>query len=79
MTREKFMCQCFICGGDFQCGPHIYRGRRIARYDIDVCDGCYNSNWDGWNQRAEKKLIAHLEEKGIPIPKRNAQGWLPRE
>lgn len=57
---------------------HIYNGKRIPSYDIMVCRICYDSNWDGWAQHKEK-LVAHLKEKGLPIPKDNEKGWLPRE
>jgi hypothetical protein len=79
MSKEKSMCQCFMCDRDFQWGPHIYEGRRIPKYDIDVCNTCYQANWDGWAPHLEKKLIRYLKEKGLPIPERNAKGWLPRE
>jgi hypothetical protein len=79
MSKEKFMCQCFICGGDFQFGPHRYEGRKIPRYNINVCNNCYEANWDGWAPHYEKKLVAHLRKEDLPIPERNAEGWLPRD
>ena len=27
----------------------------------------------------EERLIAHLQQKGLPIPERNTKGRLPRE
>lgn len=79
MYKEKFMYDCGICGLEFQFGPHIYNGKHIASYQLTVCKGCWDGNWDGWGNTAEEKLIAHLKEKGISIPKRNEKGWLPRE
>ena len=79
MAKEKFMNQCFMCGRDFQFGPHIYRGKGIPRYNISVCDTCYEGNWDGWAPECEKKLVEHLEKDGLPIPERNEKGWLPRD
>jgi hypothetical protein len=59
-------------------GPHIYEGKHIAIYELDVCKSCYDSNWDGWAPHHEEKLIGHLQAKGIPIPDRNDKGWYPR-
>jgi hypothetical protein len=75
----KIMYPCFMCGHSFQFGPHRYDGHHIARYKISVCSGCWAGNWDGWAPHYEAKLLAHLEEQGLPIPDRNAKGWLPRE
>ncbi|MDO8734798.1 MAG: hypothetical protein Q7K21_06535 [Elusimicrobiota bacterium] len=79
MKSEKFMYQCFMCGRKYQFGPHKYDGKHIPQYKIDVCLSCYKNNWDGWAPHYEKKLISHLEEKRLPIPKRNKEGWFPRE
>lgn len=59
-------------------GRHIYDGKRIAKYKLDVCKTCYEANWDGWAPEFESKLLAHLESNGIPIPKRNENGLYPR-
>lgn len=79
MTAEKIMCSCSLCGRQFQFGPHRYDGKHIPRYQITVCMSCWDGNWDGWAPHLEERLIAHLQQKGIPIPERNAKGWLPRE
>jgi len=79
MERDKFMYQCFICGGEFQFGPHKYKGKNIPRYKISVCDVCYNANWDGWAPEYENKLIEHLKKENLPIPERNEKGWFPRD
>jgi hypothetical protein len=79
MQKEKFMCNCGICGSVFQFGPHIYNGKHIAGYQLTVCNSCWQGNWDGWNPTSEKTLIAHLNSKGIPLPQRNAKDRLPRE
>ena len=72
------MVPCFFCGTSFQMSHHIYRGKHIRRYGIDVCEGCYAGNWDGWAPHFEAKLRAHLERHRLPIPDRNEKGWLPR-
>jgi hypothetical protein len=79
MSEFKFMVRCFMCGSEFQMGPHRYDGKHIPRYKIDVCRACYDGNWDGWAPHCEERLIEHLEKEGISIPKRNKRGWIPRD
>jgi hypothetical protein len=69
---------CFTCGGSFCFGPHIYEGHHIDAYKINVYSVCWNGNWDGWVPRYERKILAHLAENGLPVPARNAAGYLPR-
>ena len=76
---EQFMVPCFFCGRQFQFGPHAYRGQHISRYQVTACEGCYAGNWDGWAPHFEARLVPHLRDKGLPIPPRNAKGWLPRD
>jgi hypothetical protein len=77
---KRFTLNCFACGEEFQMGLHsVYEGKFVQRYDITVCDSCYKGNWDGWHPKLEQSLIDHLEERGLPIPERNEQGWLPRD
>lgn len=73
------MYPCFTCGMSFQFGPHRYAGRHIRAYRINVCQPCYSGNWDGWSPAYEAKLLAHLAEKGLPVPPRNGEGYLPRD
>lgn len=73
------MVPCFFCDTSFQTSDHIYRGKHIAQYQIDVCEGCYTGNWDGWAPHFEGRLVSHLKEKGLPIPDRNEKEWLPRD
>jgi len=79
MSEDKIMYQCFFCNSKYQMGPHLYDGKYISRYKIGVCMNCYRGNWDGWAPHYETKLIAHLHDKGLPIPERNEKGWLPRD
>lgn len=78
MVEHKAMMRCFICDSEYQFGPHLYKGKYISRYKINVCKICYQGNWDGWGPDCEDRLIAHLKKEGIPIPERNTEGWLPR-
>ncbi len=79
MDKEKIMISCDICGASFQYGPHIYNGKQIKSYQLTVCKNCWDGNWDGWGPGTEQNLISHLQDKGIPVPNRNKNGWLPRE
>jgi hypothetical protein len=79
MAQPRITVRCFMCGSDFQMGPHRYEGQHIPRYNIDVCGICYKTNWDGWGPYCEERLIEHLKQQDIPIPRRNKKGWLPRD
>ncbi len=72
------MCICQMCSSSYQMGRHIYDGKHIARYNLDVCKTCYDGNWDGWAPHYEEKLLAHLKEQNISVPERNEKGWYPR-
>jgi hypothetical protein len=74
----KNICACQMCGSKYQMGPQIYEGKHIVAYDLDVCQSCYDGNWDGWAPHYEGKLLAHLREKSMPVPERNEKGWFPR-
>jgi hypothetical protein len=71
------MIPCFVCSNDFQFSDHLYAGRHIDAYNINVCDGCCATNLDGWGPYAEKRLLAHLNAEGLPVPERNEKDWLP--
>jgi hypothetical protein len=79
MGQDKVMYPCFMCAQRFQMSDHEYDGRFIASYRIVVCQSCWDSNWEGWASHHEQRLVAHLDALGLPIPKHNAKGWLPRE
>ncbi len=79
MSEHKIMDSCFMCGRQFQMGPHRYDGKFISGYQISVCWACYEGNWDGWAPHWEQILVAHLKKNKLLIPERNAKGWLPRD
>lgn len=79
MDDLKIMKTCQICGQSFQFGPHVYDGNHIARYNLTVCRGCYQANWDGWAPVWEDAFEAHLHKHGISLPERNEKGWYPRD
>lgn len=76
---EKIMHRCPLCNSLYQQGPGRYEGHISRRYQLEVCDVCWKGNWDGWNPRHEGFLLLHLKEKGLEVPPRNANGYLPRE
>jgi len=78
MEDHKFMYKCELCASSYQMGRHIYDGKHIPLYNLGVCKTCYEGNWDGWAPDAEVKILAHLKEKGLPVPTRNTKGLLPR-
>ena len=69
---------CELCGNGYQFGPHIYDGTFISSYKLWVCMSCFNGNYDGWNNRHNKKLEAHWSSHDIKFPKRNSKGFYPR-
>ena len=71
------MVQCFLCKNYFQFGPHVYDGKPLKKYRIDVCNNCLSANWDGLAPHYEKKFLKHLEENGLSVPLRNEKGWFP--
>lgn len=80
MADDKLMFKCDVCGMSYQHGLHRYEGHRLQLYgDLFCCDSCWRANWDGWAPHYEAALLAHLKQKGLPVPKRNAKGWLPRK
>ncbi len=78
MTEYKTMLKCDVCGADHQMGQHVYDGKFTPNYQMEVCKTCFNMNWDGWGPSREAAVISHLNKKGIPIPLRNEEGWIPR-
>jgi hypothetical protein len=81
MPDKMFMKKCPLCKMPYQFGPEVYEGHKLIRYgDLFVCDTCWRGagRQSGWNPTYEKVLLEYLKAKGLPIPKRNAKGFLPR-
>ena len=79
MNEQKIMCECDVCGQQYQHGPHRYEGHKLELYGgIFCCDTCWNGNWDGWAPHHEPILRNHLTAKGLSKPLRNEKGLLPR-
>lgn len=70
------MAKCFLCGNSYRFGEdHHYDGKHFPDFRIDVCRGCDEGNHDGLADESKiTKLFRHLEDIGIPLPKRNAKG-----
>ncbi len=71
--------KCDVCGATHYQGKGYYPLRKVSGYEMFCCEICYEGNWDGWNRRYEEKILAYLKAKGIKPPKRNDNGWLPRD
>jgi hypothetical protein len=67
-----------MCEKSYQQGPDLYEGRKCNAYGFTVCSRCFNSNEDGWNLDAEKKILAYCKDNNIKPPDRNEKRWLPR-
>jgi len=74
---ERNMTDCFLCNNKFQFGPHLYDGRHLNKWKINVCNSCFQGNGDGLNPRHEEKFLAHLKSENINPPFRNTKGWFP--
>ena len=79
MRQDRARDECFVCGKSIQMGPVRHDGHFIRRYQVTLCTNCSDMNRIGWAPRNEVRLLAHLAERGIPVPERNAEGWLPSE
>jgi hypothetical protein len=74
VQTAKTFYDCFLCSQPFQFGPGAYHGRHIRQWDVQLCDRCLRSNWDGIVMEGHPHLRQHLAEKGIEI-RLNASGW----
>ena len=81
MTRRnqaaefKHMETCFLCGSQFQFGPHLYDGKYFREWDIIVCSGCESANSDGIVPTTYPHLTAHLKARGTQV-RVNSNGWI---
>lgn len=72
----KVMIKCFLCGDEFQFGPHRYAGKYIHQWGMDVCEICLSSNRDGIVPGTYPHLEPYLASKCIKITY-NVKGWIP--
>jgi len=79
MPEIKITATCFACGREHQTGPHRWEGHWLKGYDIQVCNNCWEANWEGWDQMTEGRLLAHMKANSIAVPARNKNGRLPRQ
>lgn len=75
MDGEKILYDCFLCDVPFQFGPHIYNGRRVRQWDVEICDFCLQNNRDGIMLDRHPRLADHLRAKGIAFTL-NPKGYL---
>ncbi len=79
MALPKMMVECIVCETEFRMGSDVYAGKWLPSYQMYVCDACFAGNWDGYATDFDERIVQHLNSKGLPIPQRNARGYLPRE
>ncbi len=69
--------KCLTCERTFQYGNHIYDGRKSKAYQAWFGNFCLRNNAEGWAPFYEDRILNHLKAIGLPVPKRNSDGWLP--
>ena len=74
---EPILLTCTTCDSEFQMGPGVYTGKWIPLYQMHVCNSCHYGNCDGFAPHYDSRILKHLKDNGIPIPARNARGFLP--
>jgi len=78
MKTEKEL-QCAFCQATADLLIGKYPISNLHGYNLPICDLCRRSNYDGWRDPYEAKLLAHLEANDIPVPQRLDNGRLPLE
>lgn len=78
MRKPSLQIPCDLCRSKVAFGGGHYDGHTLPHYDMFLCHRCYSMNWDGIAPLYEPIFEKHLSSKGIPLPRRNAQGWYPR-
>lgn len=79
MTSGDFKLPCDLCGREYSAGPHLYEATKLRGYEAWVCKLCEHAGDGGWNPIWEPLVLAYLRRKGIPAPRRNPNGFLPKE
>ena len=79
MKTRPFEVTCVLSGKTFQMGDGVYEGTFVPRYQMNVYQPCYLGNHDGYASHYDENILEHLKEKGLPVPERNAKGYLPRD
>ncbi len=51
---------------------------QVPGYRIEVCQGCWDDASGGWPKRYDIALFAAMAKRGLLIPDRTADGYLPR-
>lgn len=75
MKNDKTYYDCILCDVPFQFGPHVYMGRHIAAWNVQICEVCIRANWNGIMTEQHPRLMEHLRKQGVPV-KLNPKGWL---
>jgi hypothetical protein len=70
---------CQMCDAEYHVGRSHHDGHFIPRYQLHVCDTCYDCNAIGWAPLYEQKLLTYIKKLGRPLPTRNQRGLFPRD
>ena len=63
VTMEMY--ECILCGRPIRFGPEYREGRFIQEWSTSICLDCLSKNAEGIAPSRAKKLLAHLEARGI--------------
>ena len=74
---DPIIVKCTTCDSEFQMGPNAYAGKWLPLYQMHVCSSCHSGNLDGFSIHYDIRIIKHLKDNGLPVPKRNERGYLP--
>jgi hypothetical protein len=72
---QQFYCDCDLCGHKFPFSNGKYYGKKIANWDMMLCDICRKANWDGIVPETYPGFVRKLHALGIEV-KLNDKGWI---
>lgn len=70
---------CDLCKTTYPFGNGKYDGKFLSHYQMNICQSCYSTSWDGIAPIYKEKFIEHLTSKNIALPLFNEKGFFPRD
>jgi hypothetical protein len=61
------MTMCFLCGRQLLGRAHHHDGQYIAKWNVDVCESCFEVNYQGIALSMHPRLAAHLDQLGVKV------------
>lgn len=61
------MTMCFLCGRKLAGRAHRHDGQFIAQWKVDVCEPCFEVNYQGVALSRHPRLAAHLDRLGVKV------------